>query len=254
MSKILVVGATSAIAVACCREWLTRAARVAQEDGVEFFLLGRRADRLEQIADDLRARGAVSVAWHALDLADTAAQRPALLDAIAALGTLDLVLVAHGTLPDQAACEADPDLAAREFSLNATATITLLLHLANHMAGQGHGSLAVITSVAGDRGRPSNYVYGSAKASVSVFCEGLRVRLFRQGVHVIDIRPGFVDTPMTKDLPLPRALVATPDDVARRIATAIERRKDVVYVPWFWALILWVIRVIPPPVFKRLSL
>ena len=254
MKRILIVGATSAIAAACCREWLTRNANGPAGQGLEFFLLGRRADALEQCADDLRARGAVNVGYRALDVSDITTQGPALVEAFAALGEVDLALIAYGTLPDQSACEQDPETALREFSLNATATITMLLELAKHLAAQLSGTIAVITSVAGDRGRPSNYLYGSAKAAVSVFCEGLRVRMFRSGVHVIDIRPGFVDTPMTKDLSLPRALVASPAAVAKRITTAIEKRKDVVYVPGFWALILWAIRSIPSPVFKRLSL
>ena len=112
----------------------------------------------------------------------------------------------------------------------------------------------MITSVAGDRGRPSNYLYGSAKAAVSTFCEGLRARLFKSGVHVMDIRPGFVDTPMTEALDLPRMLVAAPETVARRIVRGVERRRDVLYVPAFWALIMTVIRTIPRPLFKRLSL
>ena len=253
MKRILVLGATSAIARACCRRWLEVAAQEGA-DPVHFHLVARAPEPLEQTASDLRARGAISVTTHCADLADPAGHPALVQAALRDLGELDRVLIAHGTLPDHAACERDPELALREFAVNGTSVIALLLHLANVMTDQGRGTLAVITSVAGDRGRPSNYVYGSAKAAVSTCCEGLRARLFRAGVHLIDIRPGFVDTPMTAGLNLPRALVATPEQVARRIVRGIERRRDVLYVPPFWALILWVIRVLPRPLFKRLSL
>ena len=173
---------------------------------------------------------------------------------MAQLGGLDAALIAHGTLPDQAACERDPALALREIMTNGSSVIALLSLLANRFEQQRAGSLAVITSVAGDRGRPSNYVYGSAKAAVSVFCEGLRARLFKSGVSLTDIRPGFVATAMTRGLPLPAPLVASPESVARRIVAGIDRRKDVLYTPAFWALIMLVIRTIPGFVFKRLKL
>jgi decaprenylphospho-beta-D-erythro-pentofuranosid-2-ulose 2-reductase len=137
---------------------------------------------------------------------------------------------------------------------NGSSVVALLTLLANRFEQQRAGMLAVITSVAGDRGRPSNYVYGSAKAQVSVFCEGLRARLFKAGVSLTDIRPGFVATAMTRGLPLPGPLVASPEAVARRIVAGVERRKDVLYTPAFWALIMLVIRCIPRFVFKRLKL
>lgn len=174
--------------------------------------------------------------------------------AVAWLGSIDIALVAHGTLPDQRACEADPLLAVQELATNGGSVMALLTLLATRVELQRAGALAVITSVAGDRGRPSNYVYGSAKAAVSVFCEGLRARLFRSGVTVTDIRPGFVATPMTQGLALPARLVAMPDAVARRIVAGIDRGADVVYAPAFWWGIMWIIRYIPRAVFKRLSL
>lgn len=254
MSRYLVIGATSAIARACCREWLLPTSRAEAEDPPLFFLVGRDAEKLEHTAVDLLGRGASGAKWVAMDLLDIHAHGDILEEAESFLGGIEVVLVAHGTLPDQNECEVDAEQAVREFSLNATVTISLLNRTARIMTERGRGVIAAITSVAGDRGRPSNYVYGSAKAAVSVFCEGLRARVFRNGVHVIDIRPGFVDTPMTRGLNLPRLLVAAPDMVARRIVRGIRRRKDVLYVPGYWALILWVIRNIPSPIFKRMSL
>jgi decaprenylphospho-beta-D-erythro-pentofuranosid-2-ulose 2-reductase len=254
VQRYLVIGATSAIAQACCRQWITNQQGEVGDSSAKFFLVGRSAEKLNVIADDLRARGAEAVDWSATDLSDAAAHSALMDNAAAKLGSIDVVLVAHGTLPDQTKCQGDADLAIREFWINSVVTIGLLTRAADFLSKQGHGVLAVITSVAGDRGRPSNYLYGSAKAAVSTFCEGLRARLYRKGVHVIDIRPGFVDTPMTQGLNLPRPLVSTPDRVARDIVVGILKRKDVLYVPRYWAIILWVIANIPAPIFKRMSL
>jgi short-subunit dehydrogenase len=245
MKKILIVGATSAIAAACARQWAGQPAT--------FFLVGRDAGKLEQVAADLRVRGATALS-HALDCNRFEDHAPMLDACQQALGTIDIALVAHGTLPDQKACEQDVALALREFSSNGLSVIALLTDLANRMEKQGQGSIAVISSVAGDRGRPSNYLYGTAKAAVSTFCEGLRARLFKVGVHVLTIKPGFVATPMTAGLPLPGPLVATPEKVAGDIVGAIEKRKNTLYTPWFWALIMMIIRSIPQAVFKKLSL
>ena len=173
---------------------------------------------------------------------------------MSALGQIDIALIAHGTLPDQKACEQNVEVALAEFANNGTSVIALLTLLANQFETQRCGSLAVISSVAGDRGRPSNYLYGTAKAAVSTFCEGLRARLFKVGVHLVTIKPGFVDTPMTKGLPLPGPLVAKPEQVAERIVKGIENKANTLYTPGFWALIMFIIRCVPQFVFKRLNL
>jgi short-subunit dehydrogenase len=246
MKTILIVGATSAIATACARQWASQGAR--------FFLVARNGERLQQVADDLTARGAKLAACHQLDI-DSLDQHAAMLDACKAeLGAIDIVLVAPGTLPDQAACQTDPALAVREFNTNAVSVIALLTPIANVLEAQKSGALAVISSVAGDRGRPSNYLYGSAKAALSAFCEGLNARLFKSGVHVMTIKPGFVATPMTAGLPLPGPLVATPEKVAKDIVRGIEKRGDVLYTPWFWSIIMLIIRSVPKFMFKRASL
>ncbi|BAL22920.1 SDR family oxidoreductase [Azoarcus sp. KH32C] len=246
MKKILIIGATSAIAGACARLWAAQ--------GASLFLVARDAAKLDALAADLGVRGAAAIHSWQMDATDLSSHAPMLDAALETLGEIDIALIAHGTLPDQAACEADAACALREFATNGTSVIALLTLLASQFERQRDGTIGVITSVAGDRGRPSNYVYGSAKAAVSVFCEGLRARLFKVGVALTDIRPGFVATPMTDGLPLPGPLVAQPDMVARRIVSGIERRADVVYAPAFWALIMAVIRNIPRPVFKRLKL
>ena len=246
MKNILIVGGSSAIAVACARRWAG--------EGANLFLTGRHEVRLEAVAQDLRVRGAPAVGTYILDMNDHL-QHPAMLDACrAALGRIDIVLIAHGTLSDQAKCERDVDAALHELSTNAISTIALLTLLASVFESQKSGTIAVISSVAGDRGRPSNYVYGAAKAAVATFCEGLRARLFKAGVRVLTIKPGFVDTPMTAGLSLPGPLVASPDRVASDIVRAIERGKDALYTPWFWSGIMLIIRSLPEFVFKRVSL
>jgi len=245
MQKILIVGATSAIAEATARLWAAH--------GEALFLVGRRADRLAIIAADLRVRGAAAVHCLTLDACDTPAHAGMLAAAKAALGNIDVALIAHGSLPDQKACEASVELTLREIDTNALSVIALSTLLAQDFAAQGRGVLAVIGSVAGDRGRQSNYVYGAAKGMLGLFLQGLRNRLARQGVHVLTIKPGFVDTPMTAAFPK-GALWAKPEAIADGIVRAIANKRDEVYLPGFWRLIMLIIRHIPEAIFKRLSL
>ena len=246
MKKILILGATSAIAIACARLWA--------EKGASLFLVGRDEERLLQIAADLQVRGAKATHVHTLDFNQFDKHR-AMLDAcLECFGEIDQVLVAHGTLPDQSMCEQDAALVLQEFSNNGLSVIALLTVLANQFELQRQGGIVVISSVAGDRGRRSNYVYGSAKAAVNTFCEGLRARLFKAGVSLLTVKPGFVDTPMTQGLPLPRVLLAQPEQVARDILLAIEKQAAVRYTPWFWWGIMQVIKSIPTAIFKRMAL
>ncbi|QXG43246.1 SDR family oxidoreductase [Pseudomonas viridiflava] len=246
MKRILIIGATSAIAHACARLWAAQ--------GCDFFLVARSADRLQVTAADLEGRGARTVTLHEMDATHFAEHPRMLADCLKVLGQIDVVLIAHGTLPDQQACEQDFGLALQEFITNSASVIALLTLLAQHFEVQRCGTLAVISSVAGERGRPSNYLYGAAKAAVSTFCDGLQARLFKVGVHVLTIKPGFVDTPMTQGLSLPAALLAQPEQVAERIVNGITRQSTSLYAPGFWALIMLVIRSIPQPLFKRLNL
>jgi short-subunit dehydrogenase len=170
-----------------------------------------------------------------------------------ALGDVDVVLIAHGTLPDQKTCEASVDTAMAEFATNATSTIALLTVLANRLESAGRGTMAVISSVAGDRGRASNYLYGSAKAAVSTFLSGLRQRLAKRGVAVVTIKPGFVDTPMTRNFKK-GLLWAKPDAVAAGIVKAADKGTPVAYLPWFWFVIMAIIRAVPEFIFKRINL
>jgi short-subunit dehydrogenase len=239
-AKVTILGASSTIAEACARLWAAR--------GAELFLAGRRAESLEAIANDLKVRGAGAVTVWAGDLADTG-QHAMLLDA---MGSPDVVLIAWGTLTDQARAQTEPGYAAGELAVNFTAPATLLLALAEQLAPGA--VIACITSVAGDRGRQSNFVYGSAKGGLQRFLEGLRHRLHSRGIAVLDIRPGFVTTAMTAHLPQQGPLWARPEAVARDIVRAVDRRQAVLYTPWFWRWIMLAVRSTPRFLFHRTRL
>jgi decaprenylphospho-beta-D-erythro-pentofuranosid-2-ulose 2-reductase len=242
MQRILIIGATAAIAEAVARRYASR--------GASIHLLGRREARLHAIAADLSTRGArVSVGL--LDVNDLDRHADVLTDAIKQLGGLDVALIAHGTLPVQKDCDSSPTLALQEFNTNAAATLSLCTILAQRLTRGA--TLAVISSVAGDRGRASNYVYGSAKAAVSAYLSGLGQALRPNGVNVLTIKPGFVDTPMTASFKK-GPLWARPDQVAASIVAAIDKRKAVAYVPRFWWAIMFVIKSIPEFAFRRIKL
>lgn len=246
MKNIVVIGATSAIAMACMRRWAL--------DKANLYLIARNQEKLNQVKQDLLARGAAAVYSASLDVNDLDQHEQILNQVFETLTKVDVVLIAHGTLPNQSVCEGSAAKTLQEINTNGLSVISLLTILANRMGAQQHGTLAVITSVAGDRGRPSNYVYGSAKALVSTFCEGLRAALFKKNVHVLTIKPGFVDTPMTQGLALPKRLVVKPERIANDITRAIQKQQNVLYTPGFWRWIMNIIRVIPGPIFKRLTL
>ncbi len=242
--RILALGATSAIAEATLRLFAER--------GASFVLLGRTPHKLAAVRDDLQTRGAAAATAVVADLDDTAAHPALLAQAVEAMGGIDLALVAHGVLGEQS--QAERDFAAAEAILrtNFLSAVSLVGWLANYFESERRGTIAVISSVAGDRGRKSNYVYGASKGGLNVFLDGVRNRVDRAGVNVLTIKPGFVATPMTAHLE-PNALFAQPAQVSRHILRAIEKRRDVVYVPPVWALIMLVVRSIPGALFKKLN-
>lgn len=245
MSRVLVFGATSAIAEAAARHWAAR--------GDRLYLLGRNAERLAAIAGDLKVRGASFVEYAQIDACAYEVHAAALDAAVAALGGLDIALVAHGSLPDQARCEQDAELALAELGTNALSVVSLVTHLANLLQAQRSGTVGVIGSVAGDRGRQSNYVYGAGKAAVAVFLQGVRNRLHPFGVRVVTLKPGFVDTPMTAAF-RKGPLWASPEHVGKALVAALDHGADVVYLPGFWRWIMWAVRAIPESMFKRMRL
>ncbi|MBA3318275.1 MAG: SDR family oxidoreductase [Gemmatimonadales bacterium] len=242
--RVLIVGATSAIA--------TEVARAYAERGASLFLAGRNPERLSNAAADLALRGAARVETAAFDVLAHESHGDLVTRAFAG-GPVDVALLAHGALPDQARCQQSSGEAVDALAVNFTATVALLTLLANRFEAQRRGTIAVISSVAGDRGRQSNYVYGAAKGGLSVFLQGLRNRLHHSGVSVVTLKPGFVNTPMTSAMPKNRLFV-TPRRAGRAIHRAIEARRDVAYIPWFWRPVMALITHLPERFFKRLRL
>jgi short-subunit dehydrogenase len=243
--KILVLGATSGIAEATCRIWA--------QQGASLFLVARNAEKLTAVAADLRTRGAAFVDMAVADLDDTD-QHPALLaHAVNALQGLDVAYLAHGVLGDQAAAEQEFNVAAHILHTNFTAPVSLVTWLANFFVQRRSGVIAVLSSVAGDRGRKSNYVYGSSKAGLTAFLAGLRNRIDREGVTVLTIKPGPTKTAMTAAMKGSEKF-ADVNAVAKSIVAAIDKRADNLYVPFQWQPIMFVIRNIPDRVFKKLNL
>jgi short-subunit dehydrogenase len=245
MTRLLIIGATSAIAAAVARRYAQRGARI--------FLVARRADALDAAAADLRVRGAGDVAIAALDANDIARHADVMDVAWRQWAGIDHALVAHGVLPEQAECERSVDAALASFDTNARSVLALATDLANRFEAQGSGALALVSSPAGDRGRKSNYVYGAAKAAVSVLAAGLRHRLAARGVRVITVLPGFVDTPMTAAFQK-GALWAAPAKVAADIDRALNGGWGAVYTPSFWRWIMLIIRHVPERIFVKTSL
>jgi short-subunit dehydrogenase len=247
VKHIAIIGATSAIAQACAREWAQR--------GDKLVLVARNAVRLEEIAQDLRVRAThESIATFVMDATDTS-RIPEFLAFVQARGTsLDAALIAYGTLPDQAECARSLELTLRTAEVNGTSAVGWLAAFGQLFAEQRAGTLAVIGSPAGDRGRASNYTYGAAKSMVHTFAEGLRHKLSPLGVRVVLLKPGFVDTPMTQGFEKKGPLWTSPSTVARGIVGAVDRGDGTVYVPGFWRYIMLIIRHLPWFVFRRMSI
>ena len=244
--NILLIGAGSAIATAVARRYAAHQSSL--------FLIARNGSRLALQQQDLLVRGAARVGTRVLDLLNHEEYETAINAATEIFDEddIDLVLICHGSLPDQEAAEQDFDIARREIDINGLSVISLLTRLTPYLKAQGRGMLAVVTSVAGDRGRQPNFVYGAAKALVSTYLQGLRGKLLPYGVDVLDIRPGLVDSPMTQQFDK-GLLWSSPELVARQIEKAIRRKRHTVYVPGYWRLIMAVVRSIPEAVFKRLK-
>jgi short-subunit dehydrogenase len=240
MPRVAIFGATSAIAA--------EMARIYAERGARLFLAGRDPGKLRALVE---ARPVAVAGFLEGDLTVPGAAGAAVAAAIEALGGLDVAVIAHGWLGDQLASERDVAEAERIIDTNFISVVALLVPLANHFEAAGAGNIAVMSSVAGDRGRPRNYTYGAAKGALNIYLQGVRTRLWRHGVRVQTLKLGPVDTPMTATHPK-TLLFARADAVAAGIVAAIDAGRAEAYVPWYWRHIMGIVRNLPERLLQRL--
>lgn len=246
-NRIVIIGATSGIAEQCARQWITRTPR-------ELVLVGRNLQKLEAIAADLKVRGPnTDVRCMQADFEDPVAIQ-SLVQQLDADAGIDIALIAHGVLPDQTTMQQDLAANAQALQVNAISPVLFAEALAGVMQARSRGHIAVIGSVAGDRGRKSNYVYGAAKGLVERYVQGLQHRLASTGVKVLLVKPGPTDTPMTAHLKQGGAKLASSGQVATDILKAVDSGKATLYTPGKWALIMMVIRNLPAFVFNRMDI
>ncbi|TCT02153.1 SDR family oxidoreductase [Aquabacter spiritensis] len=240
---LLLIGATSDIGRAIALRFAAA--------GWRLQFAARDLDEAARTADDVAARTGAAATLHRLDILEDDAF-PAFLDGLPALP--DAAVCVVGLLGDQARGEIDPAHARLVLRSNFEGPALLLGAIATRFSARGTGAIIGVSSVAGERGRGSNYLYGAAKAGFTAFLSGLRNRLAPRGIRVITVKPGFVRTRMTAHLKLPPLLTATPDDVAKAVAAAMAGRRDVVYARPVWRLVMTLVRLLPEPLFKRLKL
>lgn len=247
LKRIVIIGASSGIAQQCARRWV-------EEGPKRLVLVARDMARLESIASDLKVRSPGSDISCLTGDFEQAEGIEALVARIGALGTIDVVLIAHGSLPDQQSLQQDLVLCAHALSLNGISPALFAEGFAALLQQQGYGSLALIGSVAGDRGRRANYVYGAAKGLVTRYAQGLQHRFAGSAVKVLLIKPGPTDTPMTAHMKQQGAKLASSKEVAERIVKAVQAGDSLVYAPRRWALIMMVIRHLPALIFNKMNI
>ena len=243
--NILVIGATSAIARSISRLYAIKGAKI--------FLLARNEERLRESTVDLKLRGASDV--KALNYnAENTNSHPKIVDAaVQFLGSIDIALICHGNLPNQGECQADYQKAEDAIRVNGLSVISLCTEIVNQLRTQKKGTLVVITSVAGERGRQPNFIYGAAKSMVSTYLQGLRGSLLKDNIHIVDVRPGLVDSPMTAHLKK-GALWSSAESIAPSIIKGIRKKRSIIYTPWYWRLIMLLVCMIPEAIFKRIKI
>ena len=243
MSTVLLLGASSDIATALATKFAS--------EGYSIQLAARNAQRLQPLRSDLAIRYSCACTLHEFD-AEQPATHAAFFSSLPAVP--DITISVFGYLGDQVKGESDWSECQRILTVNYVGAVSILNIAANVYASRGNGSIVGISSVAGERGRQSNYLYGSAKAGFTAYLSGLRNRLFHKNIPVLTVQPGFVYTRMTEGLPLPKLLTSTPALVANTVFTAIGKKKNVIYVKWFWRWIMLIIKSIPESLFKKLKL
>lgn len=243
MPTVLILGASSDMAVAIAKKFAS--------EGFDIQLAARNSSRLQPLQSDLSIRHNITATLHEFD-AERTESHEAFFSSLQPRP--DITICVFGYLGEQKKAESDWKECSRIIQVNYTGAVSILNLVANAYADDGRGIIAGISSVAGERGRQSNYFYGSAKAGFTAYLSGLRNRLFHHKVHVLSVQPGFVYTRMTEGMPLPKPLTAKPEEVASVIYKAILKKKNVVFVKWFWRWIMLIIKSIPEFMFKKLKL
>lgn len=244
--SLLVLGANSLIAQAAASHFA--------EEGHEIIFCGRKQDEPEKYANDFAIRYKCKTRAEYIDALDYPSHKKFIEEVFAKTPQIDFVLIVFGYLGTQEKAQVDFNEAHRIIDTNYTGVVSVCELFAAEFESVKKGNIAVISSVAGDRGRQSNYMYGSAKGGLSVYLSGLRNRLYKSGVNVLTIKPGFVNTPMTYGMPLPKPLVSSPEKVGKDIYKAMKKRKSIVYTPFFWWWIMKIITSVPEFIFKKLKL
>lgn len=243
MPTILILGATSDMGTAI--------ARLFAEKRFDVQLASRNPSKLESLQTDLSIRFNIRCSTHPFDATDFVSHA-SFYDKLTPKP--DIAICVFGYMNDNEKVGNDQQETLKTVHTNYTGAVSILNIVARDYANKKKGCIVGISSVAGERGRQSNYIYGSAKAGFTAYLSGLRNKLYRNGVHVITVLPGFVYTKMTEHLNLPKLLTATPDDVAQAIFHAVQKRKNTIYIKWFWRWIMYLIKSIPEGVFKRMKL
>lgn len=243
MATVLILGAASDMAIAIAEKFAS--------EGCHIQLAARNVQRLVPLQSDLAIKYNSRVSIHEFDAIDTESHAKFFDDLNV---KPDITVCVFGYLGDNEKGMSEWGEAGKIIATNYTGAVSILNHFAKYYAGRQEGIIAGIASVAGERGRQSNFLYGSAKAGFIAYLSGLRNRLYREKVHVLTVQPGFVYTKMTEELSLPKLLTATPQQVAEVVYRGVIKRKNIVYVKWFWRWIMLIIKLIPEPIFKRLKL
>jgi len=243
MKNVLILGATSDMAQAIAKKYAA--------EGWSLTLAALEPELLGPIADDLRVRSKMDIQALEFDALDFSNHR----NFYESLETKpDAVICVFGYMGDQDLARTDLDEVRKTIDINFTGAVSILNVVAEDFEKRGHGAIAAISSVAGDRGRQSNYIYGCAKAGLTAYLAGLRNRLAKSGVHVMTVKPGFVRTKMTENLELPAALTATPEQVADAVFKGLEKKRNTLYILWMWRWVMLVIRHIPEFIFKKMGM
>ncbi|HRP55561.1 SDR family oxidoreductase [Agriterribacter sp.] len=243
MATILILGATSDIGRAVARQFACKR--------FDIHLASRDPSKLSALKTDLNIRYSIQCFTHLFDAVDFASHESFYKRLEPGP---DIVVCVFGYMNENELVIDDPGETLKTINTNYTGAVSILNIIAADYALQEKGCIVGISSVAGERGRQSNYIYGSAKAGFTAYLSGLRNKLYNKGVHVVTVLPGFVYTKMTEHLNLPKRLTAHPEDVARHIYIAVQKKKNIIYVKWFWRWIMCIIKLMPEPVFKRMKL